>query len=160
MVPTGAPASASTKPSPPSVSTASSTSCEAAGVDLLGDIVQLGAGIAIPHSFAEFATIKGFGRFVSAHPLFDIADDLLDQILDGDQSPVGAGKLRQPTMARCTRRETHIDQHVQGPARLRHKNIAAAQQRGPVGRRRGAIARNGKTSLIWIIPITSSSVSR
>lgn len=100
-----------------------------ARINQLGDIVKLGAGIAIPHAITDGHDQFG-GGFIML--VLDLADDFLDQILDGDE-PVGAGKFIQHHRQMHSPR-AHIGQHIQRAARLRHIKRLAHQHR-PVGRR-------------------------
>ena len=70
------------------MSTSSSTSASR-GVDRLGDFLQLGAGVGVPDAVLE--RDQQAGRLLVMLVL-DLADDLLDQVLDRDQ-PLGAAEL-------------------------------------------------------------------
>jgi hypothetical protein len=55
----------------------------------LGDVLQLGAGVGVPHAVAE--RDEQFDRGLVMLVL-DLADDFLDEVLDGDEA-VGAREL-------------------------------------------------------------------
>ena len=119
-----------------------------ARVDPFGDIVELGAGIAVPQPLAN--RHDPFLRRVVVLVL-DLADDLLDQVFDGDH-PVGARVFVEHD-GEVDAAGAHVGQHVERAARLRHEQ-RLAHQRGPVGGRRAPVAMIGKTSLMCIMPIT------
>ena len=59
------------------------------GVDRLGDVVELGAGVGLPAAVLE-RDQQALGLLVML--VLDLADDLLDHVLDGEQ-PLGAAEL-------------------------------------------------------------------
>jgi|GEM_PF-5131298 len=93
---------------------------------------ELGASVGVPNAVAE--RDEQLHRRVVVLVLY-LADDLLDEILDRDDS-VGAGKfVDHDREVRSLR--PHVRQHVERPTRLGHVK-RLAHQLSPVGRRLGA----------------------
>ena len=102
---------ASTKASPPSVSTSPSHRPEPR-VHRLGDVVELGARVGVPDALVKQGQQAGQ---LLVMLVLDLADDLLDHVLDGQQALGAAelvdddGEVDAPARIRASRSSTPID---------------------------------------------------
>ena len=97
--------------------------------DRLGDVLELGAGIGVPHALAD--RHEELDRRLVVLVL-DVADDLFDEVLDRDD-PVGTRELVDHDRE-VGALGAHVGEHVESAARLWHVE-RLAHQLGPVGRR-------------------------
>ena len=106
-----------------------------ARIDRLGDVLQLGTSIGIPAAALYRHQQRG-RRLVML--VLDLADDLLDEVLDGEQS-VGATELVDD-QRHVRALAPHVEQHVEHRQGGRHEHDAAENvaqvellRRAPVG---------------------------
>ena len=137
---------------PPSVST-SSSSDERRGSTALGELLELDPRIGFPQPVVEHGQHSGFG-FVML--VLDLADDLLDDVLDGDQA-LGAAELVDDD-SEVDALGAHPGEQLDDAHRFGDEQGVRASAPSIERSRLGStLATN--TSLMWTMPITSSRLS-
>ena len=102
-----------------------------ARVDRLGDVLELGAGVGVPDAVLER---DQHARRLLVMLVLDLADDLLDHVLDRDQ-PLGAAELVDDD-GEVDALGAHPREQVEHAHRFGHVERLAQQRRDVVGRRR------------------------